>query len=57
MIDLPTQTVLIVGVGGAGSEASKQCAAFGMRVLQVKVQPTGIRGPASKGFMNRPRRN
>jgi lactate dehydrogenase-like 2-hydroxyacid dehydrogenase len=29
MIDLPTQTVLIVGVGGAGSEASKQCASFG----------------------------
>lgn len=32
MIDLPSQTVLIVGVGGAGSEASKLCAAFGMRV-------------------------
>jgi phosphoglycerate dehydrogenase-like enzyme len=26
MIDLPTQTVLIVGGAGAGSEASKQCA-------------------------------
>ncbi len=35
MIDLPTQTVLIVGVGGAGSAASKLCAAFGMRVLGV----------------------
>ena len=33
MIHLPDTTVLIVGVGGSGSEASKQCAAFGMRVL------------------------
>jgi phosphoglycerate dehydrogenase-like enzyme len=46
MIDLPTQTVLIVGVGGSGSEASKQCAAFGMRVLgidpRVKQAPAGM---------------
>jgi phosphoglycerate dehydrogenase-like enzyme len=46
MIDLPTQTVLIVGVGGAGSEASKLCAAFGMRVLgvdpRVTVPPAGM---------------
>src|SRR5271166_3278660 len=46
MIDLPTKTVLIVGVGGAGSEASKQCAAFGMRVLgihpRVKDRPAGM---------------
>src|SRR3989441_7520763 len=46
MIDLPTQTVLIVGVGGAGSEASKLCAAFGMRVLgidpRVKEPPAGM---------------
>jgi len=46
MIDLPSQTVLIVGVGGAGGEASKQCAAFGMRVLgidpRVKVPPVGM---------------
>src|SRR5215472_8287653 len=46
MIDLPTKTVLIVGVGGAGSEASKQCAAFGMRVLgidpRVAVPPAGM---------------
>ena len=35
MIHLPGQTVLIVGVGGAGSEASKLCAAFGMRVLGI----------------------
>jgi phosphoglycerate dehydrogenase-like enzyme len=40
MIDLPTQTVLIVGVGGAGSEASKQCAAFGMRVLGIDPRVT-----------------
>src|SRR5438132_3966067 len=35
MIDLPSQTVLIVGVGGSGREASKQCAAFGMQVLGI----------------------
>src|SRR5271169_1625559 len=39
-IDLPEQTVLIVGVGGAGSEASKQCAAFGMRVLGIDPRRT-----------------
>jgi len=32
--------VLIVGVGGAGSEASKQCAAFGMRVLGIDPRVT-----------------
>src|SRR5215467_12755164 len=46
MIDLPTQTVLIVGVGGAGSEAAKLCGAFGMRVLgidpRVKQPPAGM---------------
>jgi phosphoglycerate dehydrogenase-like enzyme len=33
MIDLPAQTVLIIGVGGAGAEAAKLCAALRMRVL------------------------
>src|SRR5215472_15559876 len=42
MIDLPTKTVLIVGVGGAGSEASEQCAAFGMRVLGIEPR---VKGP------------
>jgi phosphoglycerate dehydrogenase-like enzyme len=46
MIDLPSQTALIVGVGGAGSEASKLCAAFGMRVLgsdpRVTEAPPGM---------------
>jgi phosphoglycerate dehydrogenase-like enzyme len=46
MIHLPGQTVLIVGVGGAGSEASKLCAALGMRVLgidpRVKEPPPGM---------------
>ncbi len=46
MVDLPSQTVLIVGVGGAGSEASKLCAAFGMRVLgadpRVTEPPEGM---------------
>jgi hypothetical protein len=40
MIDLPTQTVPIVGVVGAGSEASKQCAATGMRVLGIDPRTT-----------------
>ena len=46
MIDLPSQTVLIVGVGGAGSEASTLCATLGMRVLgadpRVTDPPTGM---------------
>ena len=46
MIDLPSKTVLIVGVGGSGSEASKQCDAFGMRVLgidaRIKEPPAGL---------------
>src|SRR2546426_7026850 len=46
MIDLPTQTVLIVGVGGAGSEAATLCAALGMKVLgadpRVTDPPTGM---------------
>jgi phosphoglycerate dehydrogenase-like enzyme len=40
MIDLPAQTVLIVGVGGAGGEASKLCAAFGMRVIGIDPRVT-----------------
>jgi phosphoglycerate dehydrogenase-like enzyme len=46
MIDLPAQTALIVGVGGAGAEASKLCAALGMRVLgadpRVTTPPAGM---------------
>ncbi|HTV88908.1 MAG TPA: D-2-hydroxyacid dehydrogenase [Stellaceae bacterium] len=40
MIDLPTQTALIVGVGGAGSEAGKLCAALGMRVYGIDPRVT-----------------
>jgi phosphoglycerate dehydrogenase-like enzyme len=46
MIHLPGQTVLIVGVGGAGGEIAKLCAALGMRVLgidpRVKETPAGM---------------
>ncbi|MGH2586551.1 MAG: D-2-hydroxyacid dehydrogenase [Dehalococcoidia bacterium] len=35
MLDLPSTTALIVGVGGAGGEAARLCAAFGMRVIGV----------------------
>jgi phosphoglycerate dehydrogenase-like enzyme len=35
VIDLASTTALVVGVGGAGSEAARLCAAFGMRVLGV----------------------
>jgi len=54
MIDLPTQTVLIVGVGGAGSEASKQCAAFGMRVLGI--DPRVTEPPAGMAELSTPDR-
>src|SRR5690349_18757576 len=40
MIDLPSQTVLIVGVGGAGGEAGRLCAAFGMRVIGIDTRVT-----------------
>jgi len=40
MIDLPAKTVMIVGVGGAGGEAAKLCAAFGIRVLGVDPRVT-----------------
>jgi phosphoglycerate dehydrogenase-like enzyme len=46
MIDLPSATVLIVGVGGSGGVAARECAAFGMRVLgidpRVKERPPGM---------------
>jgi phosphoglycerate dehydrogenase-like enzyme len=54
MIDLPTQTVLIVGVGGAGSEASRLCAAFGMRVLGI--DPRVTEPPAGMAELCRPDR-
>src|SRR5258706_5442988 len=40
MVHLPDTTVLIVGGGGSGSEASTQCAAFGMRVLGCDPRTT-----------------
>jgi phosphoglycerate dehydrogenase-like enzyme len=40
MLDLPSTTALIVGVGGAGSEAARLCAAFGMRVIGVDPRVT-----------------
>jgi phosphoglycerate dehydrogenase-like enzyme len=40
MIDLPAQTVLIVGVGGAGGQASTLCTALGMRVLGIDPRVT-----------------
>ena len=54
MIHLPGQTVLIVGVGGAGSEASKQCAAFGMRVLGI--DPRVTEPPAGMADLSTPDR-
>ena len=42
MIDLPEQTVLIVGVGGAGGEASKLCGALAMRVLGIDPRVTEL---------------
>jgi phosphoglycerate dehydrogenase-like enzyme len=40
MIDLPATTALIVGVGGAGGEAAKLCAALGMRVTGIDPRAT-----------------
>ncbi len=40
MLDLPSQTALIVGVGGAGAEAAKLCAALGMRVFGIDPRVT-----------------
>jgi phosphoglycerate dehydrogenase-like enzyme len=46
MIDLPSTTALVVGVGGAGAEIARLCAAFGMRVLgvdpRVTARPAGM---------------
>ncbi|MCW5746054.1 MAG: D-2-hydroxyacid dehydrogenase [Alphaproteobacteria bacterium] len=46
MLDLTHMTALIVGVGGAGAEAARLCAAFGMRVVgvdpRVAAPPAGM---------------
>ena len=54
MVDLPTQTVLIVGVGGAGGEASKLCAALGMRV--IGIDPRVIEPPPGMAELDHPDR-
>src|ERR1700720_94677 len=54
MIDLPEKTVLIVGVGGAGGEASKLCAALGMHVLGI--DPRGTERPAGMADLASPDR-
>ncbi|MBZ9761692.1 D-2-hydroxyacid dehydrogenase [Mesorhizobium sp. CA8] len=40
VIPLPGKTVLIVGVGGIGSELARLCAAFGLRVIGVDARRT-----------------
>jgi phosphoglycerate dehydrogenase-like enzyme len=46
MLDLARMTALIVGVGGAGAEAARLCAAFGMNVIgvdpRVSVPPSDM---------------
>jgi phosphoglycerate dehydrogenase-like enzyme len=46
MLDLAQKSALIVGVGGAGAEAARLCAAFGMRVAgidpRLKAPPQGM---------------
>jgi phosphoglycerate dehydrogenase-like enzyme len=54
MIDLPQKTVLIVGVGGAGGEASGLCAALGMRVLGI--DPRVTRPPVGMADLTTPER-
>ena len=41
-MDLTSMTALVVGVGGSGKDASKQCAAFGMRVLGCDPRTTEL---------------
>ncbi len=41
-IELSERTALIVGVGGAGSEAARLCNAFGMRVIGVDPRETRL---------------
>jgi phosphoglycerate dehydrogenase-like enzyme len=52
MIDLASMTALVVGVGGAGSEAARLCAAFGMRV--AGVDPRLTEPPAGMGTIVTP---
>jgi phosphoglycerate dehydrogenase-like enzyme len=40
VVDLPSATALIVGVGGIGAEAARLAAAFGMRVLATDARRT-----------------
>jgi phosphoglycerate dehydrogenase-like enzyme len=40
MLDLAKKTALVVGVGGAGAETARLCAAFGMRVIGVDPRVT-----------------
>jgi phosphoglycerate dehydrogenase-like enzyme len=54
MIDLPSTTALVVGVGGAGSEIARLCAAFGMRV--VGVDPRTSEKPAGMSELATPDR-
>src|SRR6516164_9780448 len=54
MIDLPAQTLLIVGVGGSGGAAARQCAAFGIRVLGI--DPRVTQPPAGMAELGAPDR-
>ncbi len=51
MLDLASMTALVVGVGGAGAEAARLCAAFGMQVSGVDPRlttpPAGVRAIVS----------
>lgn len=40
LVHLPDSTALIIGVGGAGSETARLCAAFGMKVLGLDARVT-----------------
>jgi phosphoglycerate dehydrogenase-like enzyme len=42
VVHLPETTALIVGVGGIGTEAARECAAFGMRVIGVDARRTDL---------------
>jgi phosphoglycerate dehydrogenase-like enzyme len=54
MLDLGSLSVLIVGVGGAGAEVARLCAAFGMKVSGVDPRVTSA--PPGVSVLLRPER-
>jgi phosphoglycerate dehydrogenase-like enzyme len=52
IVDLKDQTILVVGLGGIGTEVAKRAAAFGMRVLATRASDAGA--PDYVSYVGRP---